>query len=556
MWKEILELTPDRQKVIAKLGAQGAAKELNRSELPMVLAQIGAGKLFILDEEVTRFINCVKESKRAAFEGLVIAEVRNATVSVVLGEKEMLASMVVTGAYGGRGLRGNELVHALAQASVLKGINKLALKKVLLVSGQLKPGEVFTQPVARGKEPIQGRDTQFVPLVEDVSKRVLRPQQKAGENKLDMRNLGETITVGENDPVMRRLPATKGEMGYTVQGKPIPPKPGKESALVAGKGTHISPNDPNLLLASQAGMPLIKKNTIEVDSALCLNHVSVATGHIRFKGNVVIAGDIEPGMIVRATGSITVGGFIESANVQAQGDIDVGKGIIGHMVTDDEERSCVVKSGGSIRANYAQYVELQAADSIHLGVHSIGNIIRCGNDLTVLDSKMTQGTLSAGNAKVGGKVLCFNLGVEGDTATHVEAFARYQSYKERINKHKELYKQAQNTTMALIRREIEFKKRPKAERSDEEAQEIETAKADASTQMEKIKLALDMLNEEFEQQLLENTVEAKNKVFTHVTIQFGDEKVLTKREHGASIFKFNQYEIKLSSLLEAEDIGI
>nr|NKQ94824.1 DUF342 domain-containing protein [Escherichia coli] len=56
--------------------------------------------------------------------------------------------------------------------------------------------------------------------------------------------------------------------------------------------------------------------------------------------------------------------------------------------------------------------------------------------------------------------------------------------------------------------------------------------------------------------LLENTVEAKNKVFTHVTIQFGDEKVLTKREHGASIFKFNQYEIKLSSLLEAEDIGI
>lgn len=65
------------------------------------------------------------------------------------------------------------------------------------MSGQLKPGEVFTQPVARGKEPIQGRDTQFVPLVEDVSKRVLRPQQKAGENKLDMRNLGETITVGE-----------------------------------------------------------------------------------------------------------------------------------------------------------------------------------------------------------------------------------------------------------------------------------------------------------------------------------------------------------------------
>ncbi|EMB50642.1 polymerase [Vibrio mimicus CAIM 602] len=43
MWKEILELTPDRQQVIAKLGAQAAVKELNRSELPMVLAQMGGG---------------------------------------------------------------------------------------------------------------------------------------------------------------------------------------------------------------------------------------------------------------------------------------------------------------------------------------------------------------------------------------------------------------------------------------------------------------------------------------------------------------------------------
>ncbi|MGL5653677.1 MAG: FapA family protein, partial [Vibrio sp.] len=177
-------------------------------------------------------------------------------------------------------------------------------------------------------------------------------------------------------------------------------------------------------------------------------------------------------------------------------------------------------------------------------------------DLTVLDRKMTQGTLSAGSAKVGGKILCFNLGVEGDTATHVEAFARYQNYKDRLNQHKELYKQAQDTTMALVRREIELKKRPKNERSDEETQQLEQSKAQAASQMEKIKLALDTLNEEFDRQLQENTVEAKNKTFTHVTIQFGDEKVLTKREHGASIFSFNQREIKLSSRLEAEDIGI
>ncbi|MCV5244583.1 FapA family protein, partial [Escherichia coli] len=97
------------------------------------------------------------------------------------------------------------------------------------------------------------------------------------------------------------------------------------SPMKPGKGTEISKQDPNLLIASVSGTPLIKDKTIEVDNALCLNSVGVNTGHVKFKGNVIIGGNIESGMIVKATGSITVGGFIESADVQAQDDIQVGK---------------------------------------------------------------------------------------------------------------------------------------------------------------------------------------------------------------------------------------
>ncbi len=303
-------------------------------------------------------------------------------------------------------------------------------------------------------------------------------------------------------------------------------------------------------------MPIIKGKTIDVDNALCLNNVSVATGHVKFKGCVVIAGDVEPGMIVRATGSVTIGGFVESADVQAQGDIEVGKGIIGHTVTDGEDKSCVVKSGGSIKANYAQYSALQASENIQLAVHSMSNDVRCGADLIVLDGSEKQGTLSGGSAKVGGKIVCFNLGVEGDTATNIEAFARFGWYKERIAKHKEQYKLTQEETMDVIRRELEFKKRPKAQRTEEEEHTIDERKAQTSDRMEKVKMALEMLNEEFEQMLETNTVEAKGKVFTHVTIQYGDERVTTKRVHGPSVFTFNQYEIQMSSKLDEEDIGI
>lgn len=556
MWTSFISFSQDKMQVIAQLpGTESVDKRFDQTGLKEALLELGAANYFLDEAEITRFINCAKEGKGEAFSGIAIACMKHATVEVVLSDNDMLASMVVTGAYGGRALRGSEVVHALAQSHVTKGINKLALKKVLMVSHTLKGGETFNQPVAQGKEPIQGKDTQFIALVEDVTKRVLAPAKKPGQDKVDMRNLGETITVGQDDAVMRRIPATKGTPGYTVQGKIIPPKPGTDSALVAGKGSYISPNDPNLLLSSQAGMPILKSKTVDVDNALCLNNVSVATGHVKFKGCVVITGDVEPGMIVRATGSITIGGFIESADVQAQDNIEVGKGIIGHTVSEGEPKSCIVKSGGSITANYAQFSELQAAEDINLAVHSMSNELRCGNELKVIDSKEKQGTLSGGHAKVGGKVVCFNLGVEGDTATHVQAFARYAMYKDRIAKHKDQYTQAQEATMDVIRQEIGFKKKPKAERTEEQQLKIEQFKQQSNERLEKAKTALEILTDEFEQLLEINTIEAKNKVYTHVTVQFGDERVVTKRVHGASIFSFNQYDIKCASMLEEEDVG-
>lgn len=557
MWNELIALSEDKTQVIAKLsGDTPISKDFSAQGLSDALVQIGARKYFVDQDSVTRFVNYAKEMKNEAYDGMVVALKRDAQVEVVLSEQDMVASMVVTGAYGGHGLRGSELVQALAQAQVVKGINKLALKKVLLVSNTLKPGEIFTQPVARGKEAVQGQDSQFIALVDDVTKRILAPQERKSEDKIDMRDLGETVTVGENEPVMRRQPATDGEPGYTVQGKVIAPRPGNNTELVSGRGTHISPQDPDLLLASQPGMPIIKNKTIDVDNALCLNNVSVATGHVKFKGNVVIAGDVEPGMIIRATGSVTIGGFIESADVQAQGEIVVGKGIIGHTVSEGESKSCQVKSGASIRANYAQYCELQAGEDILLAVHCMSCDVRCGGDLVVLDEAEKQGTLSGGVAKAGAKVICLNLGVEGDTITQVEAFARFGWYKDRIAKHKEQYKLAQEETMEVIRRELEFKKRPKAERSDEEELEIDNDKEQANARLEKVKSALDILNDEFAMMLENNVVEVKAKVFTHVTVQFGEERVSTKRVHGPSTFSFNQYEIQISSKLDEEEIGI
>lgn len=550
MWSDIVARSEDEQQVVAQLPKQlTLSADFDQTGLVDALKDLGADKFFLIEEEVLRFLTLAKEGKSEGFQGIIIAEQRDAAVELILSEGDMLATMKVTGAYGGKALSGPTLIHALAKSTVTKGINKLALKKVLAVSHKLAPGEEFSQAVAAGKNPIHGRDARFIPLVKDASKQVLAPVEDE-TGKVDMLNLGETISVVVGQPLMRYEPPTKGTPGITVQGHAIPATEGKEGVLKEGKGSAFSEKNPNVLVATVAGMPILHERSVDVDEVLVVPSIGVATGHVRFKGSVIVRGNIESDMVVRATGTITVGGFIESADVQAQGDIEVAKGIIGHNVSDDEQKSCVVKAGGSIKANYAQFSFLQAGHNIDLSVHCLNNEIRCGNQLTVSDEAGRQGTLSGGLAKVGGKVTCVNLGVEGDTPTHVHAFARYQMHKDRQAKFKEQYELAQEATMNVIRKEIEFKKLPKAERSEEKQDEIDKTKVAANTRLEKVKAARDEHAEEFERLLEENIIEVTSKVYTHVTVQFGDEKVVTKRVHGASLFTFNQFEIKCSSMFD------
>lgn len=555
MWKDIVSLSDDQQQVIARLPKEVELKrDFDQNGLTRVLSDLNVGAYFLLEEEVLRFISLAKEGKSESFHGIIIAEVRNATVEVLITDNDMLASMVVTGAYGGKSLQGPQLIHALARASVTKGINKLALKKVLAASHQLKPGKQFTQPIAAGKKPIEGKNAKFVPLVKDISKQVRAPVEDES-GKVDMLNLGETINVAAGQSLMRRIPPTLGVSGLTVQGKVLQAGDGKDAQFKAGKGSAISESEPDVLVATVSGMPILHESSVDVDEVLVVQSIGVATGHIKFKGNVIVRGNIESDMVVRATGNIIVAGFIESANVQAQGDIEVTKGIIGHNVSDNQSKSCLLKAGGSIKANYAQFSELQAGHDINLAIHCMNNEVRCGNNLVVSDEAKRQGTLSGGRTKVGGKITCVNLGVEGDTATHIHAFARYKMHKERQNKYKEHYQLAQETTMDVVRKELEFKKRPKADRSEEEQEQIDKRKVSANANLEKIKQARDNHQSEFERLLEENVVEVTNKVYSHVTIQFGEEKVTTKRSHGASFFRFNQFEIRCSATLDEDALA-
>lgn len=495
-------------------------------------------------------INDVKSGIVAHHQNRKIAERRNAEVFLAVEERDMKATMSVIGAYGGRDVQSTDIIAALTSMEVTRGISRNALKKIMVLGRNLAAGERISQLVAKGKEPIDGSNAIFTALVEDFREQALQPQEKEGEeDKVDMRDLGETITVVEGDELIRRTPPTKGIDGFTVKGEVIHATAGKNSKLRAGKGAGISPQDPELLIATTSGMPWVNAEGAEVDNALCLNAVDISTGHVKFKGCVIISGDIAPEMIVRATGSITVGGFIESADVQAHGDIIAMKGIIGHQVEAGEDYSCFVKAGGKITAKFVQSANLQASGDIELGLHAIQSFIKSKNAVSVMDSSGRNGSIVGGEIYAGSTITTVNLGATAGTETLVKAFTRFDKYKENIADLNAKYKAAQENTMKVVRAEMELAKIPKSERTEEQTTRVKTMKEESSKEITQSMTRFQSAEEELRKQLAENVVKVTERVYPRVTIQYSDEQVTTKREHSPCKIYFNEYEIKIDPII-------
>ncbi|MCL9775239.1 DUF342 domain-containing protein [Vibrio methylphosphonaticus] len=548
-------MSNNKQEVLAVLPQEDEqGLSLEKRLLENALSEFDVKSFYIDEAAVNQFIAFAQQAKKEAFQGMILAYKKNASVSVTMSEQDMLASMTVEGAYGGEPLTGAQVIKTLADAKVLKGINKLALKKVLLLSRQLEAGKTYVQPVAIGKRPVEGKDSQFIPLILDPKSRVLKPQRLVDSDKVDMRDLGEMVMVGQGEKLMKRIPALTGQNGYTVTGSIIPPRAVKDTQLKVGKGTTISDENPNLLISTISGMPIIKTNTVDVDDALCLSKIDISTGHIRFEGSVVVSGNVEAQMEVVASGSITVGGFVESAKLEANGDIIISKGIIGHNVDDGEDKTCLIRSGGDIVANYAQFSELSAKGDIKLAVHSLNNDLSCDGDLWVQGNNKKQGTLSGGQALVGGKVVCNHLGVEGDTATYIETFSNHKVYVDKIDALQAQYTELQEAKMAAIRREIELKKIPKSTRSEVQNQELADLNSTNTDAIDSLNTKKAALEEELFAKLEINTAESLVQTHTRVTVCIGGEKITTKNTHGPASFHLKNNVMHFVPKLKEEDL--
>ena len=429
--KAWFQLSADMSYVCLRI-APGLTEPIREDDVLALLRLSNCRRYQPLDEgirEAVTLLNTLTSTPDApAHPPVPVARRQDARLLIQVDQDQMSARAQITADWGGQPLTLAQLREALAASPVKQGVSERLLAAAVQAAGEAAPGALLSPVIALGKAAKHGLDTRLERLVATAAERILTPQE-LDHGKVDMRDLGTLLTVKAGAALMRRHPATQGVDGFTVTGQVLPARSGKESAMTAGEGTCLSPEDPDLLLATRPGLPCQERAGMRVDEVLSVKQVDIRHGHVEFEGSLLVTGDVMPGMRVKTSGDVVIGGFVEGGYIESGGTITVRNGIIGRKQGEDEYL-CHLNAGGEIHAGYAQYARLEADGDIQILSQLSHCYCRSGQDLKVGDSAMRKGHLIGGVNIANRLIMAPVLGASAANRTRLQILGGYFSQKE------------------------------------------------------------------------------------------------------------------------------
>ncbi|HYD00538.1 MAG TPA: FapA family protein [Phycisphaerales bacterium] len=194
---------------------------------------------------------------------------------------------------------------------------------VQIVAERRGAAEEVVADIAHATEPLHGKDGVWAwqPAF-DPAAAGARPASGDATNHY----LSQIVTVSSGATVARVAQPTDGVDGRSVTGETIPAHAGRASAFRAGAGLSLRPD--GSVVATADGVITVSGGVVAVSQVLEIKGcVDFSTGHIDFRGDVVVSDAVRDGFELRATGSVTVHGPVEGATIACAGNLVCPRGI-------------------------------------------------------------------------------------------------------------------------------------------------------------------------------------------------------------------------------------
>lgn len=302
-----------------------------------------------------------------------------------------------------------ELMKALEEKGVNTGVDRQRLDS--MIAGREYNYEIM---IAQGKQAVDGVDGYYDYNFNadlDCKPKVLP------DGSVDYWSVHSIEEVVAGQVIAIYHPAIEGEDGVTVKGRVLQAKRGREQMPIKGKGFERM-NDNLTYIASIDGKIEMQNDRIVILPVHeVYGNAELAGGNIDFRGDIVIHGNVESGVIIRATGSITVDGIVEACTLEAGKDIILRSGMLGG-------NKASVKTKGSITAKFFEFTQIECEGDLQADV-----LMDCSvfcNGQVILDG--SRGSIIGGQVQAVRGIVVSTLGNDAEKRTEVSVGAGAEIY--------------------------------------------------------------------------------------------------------------------------------
>ena len=382
---------PDRAALMAALEAQGwAHARLDESAIAAFL------------------LACHRDGAPAE---AVIGELVDGYFEIDIDADSLTVRLTLWPPEGGRVVQPDDVRIVLAGRGIKLPVDEAALAEAFAA------GRCDDLPIVHGTAPTPGTPARFVNLLE--------PRRGGADDdhaRIDLRDLGNLLLVQPGTHLMRRIPAVQGTPGQDVFGRVLP-APEVADTPFTDRLTGVGPDadDPDLLVATVAGLPSVRARGVSVNPVVAVDAVDMHSGNIAFEGTLRVNGDIKTGMSVRVGGDVIVAGTIEAAHVEAGGNVVVSGGIIGKSDGPHDPASAIarIQCKGSVHARFIENAVVEAGTTVTADSAIRQSDVAAGETITAGDAAIGSGNITGGRCRAWHAVRAGTLGAPAGTATAI-----------------------------------------------------------------------------------------------------------------------------------------
>lgn len=405
---KVIEFTVDNHQQVhailtPKSRCTNPPDNFNRDYVMQRLEEVGLGQCELFDDMLRHIIQAYYA--RDEIIDKVIGKRWDCQITLDVDEETYLSAwLTVVAARGGKDPTYEMLQHKIQEAGIVFGIREEVLQQAV------ENKELPRTLLAEGLAPTKGRNAYFESLIQPLENKGKPTMREDGS--VDYKDLNIVHSIEAGTPLLRKHLPTLGQPGKNLLGEALPALHGENKYFGKLRGARIADDDPNLVLAAEAGQAHTAGNAAVVHPIFSVPGVDYTTGNIQFTGTVVVTGNVESGFKINAGGNIVVHGMVEGAELNAKGYIVLDGGVIGGG-------KAVIKAGGNITAKLIEGAHVESYKSITVYESVVHSEVTAAEDIAV-GTGFGKGQVSGGVVRATHGLRARIIGSVSGTKTIVE----------------------------------------------------------------------------------------------------------------------------------------